>query len=282
MQKLVALTLIIAAVSCSGGANKKLVLEQPQLRTLQKRITVSGQIRPRRSTYLFPLYNSYVRKIFVDIGKNVKRGDSLVSLSQTLQETESGIFPLKSPFDGTVVQLFREEGEFVQAGSGEENRILRIDDLSQLTVNAEVPEVDIPLVKIGQTVMLKAAALPQFEFKGLVQSISQAATESSRGGSNNERSQFSVQVKVVDKSEQLMPGMSVLGDIVVAEKEKALSLRQEYVFKTEDGRYSVTLKSGEKKKIDIGFQNDEFIEVQGLSAQDEVRMVDLESLGSHM
>lgn len=55
---------------------------------------------------------------------------------------------LRSPIDGTVLQILRQEGEFSGASQG--TPLLVVGDLSQLIVRAEINERDAVLVGVGQ------------------------------------------------------------------------------------------------------------------------------------
>jgi Cu(I)/Ag(I) efflux system membrane fusion protein len=72
--------------------------------------------------------------------------------------------PFRSPMDGHIVEKTVVEGAAVQAGT----RIMRVEDHSQLWLDAQVYEEDLPLVAIGQAVEASIAAVPGRIFKGKI------------------------------------------------------------------------------------------------------------------
>lgn len=76
---------------------------------------------------------------------------------------------VRAPTDGTVLQVNVREGEAVSPGSPQAP--LQLADLSRMCVRAELDERDIGAVKVGQAVMVRAAAFPGREFEGSVSSV---------------------------------------------------------------------------------------------------------------
>lgn len=243
---------------------------------LLQRVTIAGVVESIKSTQVSAPYDGYVQKIFVKIGDKVKTNDPLISISQTLQSTES-VYPIRAPFAGTVVQILKTEGQFVRQGNTNEY-IVRIDDVSRLFVNASVPEIDIVKIKKGQEAIIKASPILDKSYKGVVQDISLAATLQ-ESYNNRSQAEYLVKLEITDPDEQLKPGMSTILDIIPAKKTDVLTVPHEYIDKQDD-KYFVTLKDGARREIKIGMQNESIVEVEsGLSEGDELKQVDFIELG---
>lgn len=254
----------------------KLPVAEVQRQDLVQKVTVAGNIFPFRRTIIAPPYNAYVKKIYVKLGQEVKTGDPIVSLTQSLREFAETSYPLRAPFPGTVVQIGKSEGEFVEQSSAakEGNSIVRIDDVSRLFVRTEVPESDIAKIKKGQEVIIKVNGLPTKSYTGELRNISLAAKEKERYGRTGDRVDFDVEVEIMNKDADLLPGMSAILDIITQKKDKVLTLPLEYVLKKKQG-YTVTLDDGKEQSIEVGLQNDQFFEVlKGVNEKQKVRMVD--------
>ena len=88
---------------------------------------------------------------------------ALLVAQQAVSETE-----IRAPFAGTIAQLNFKPGEYVTAGTP----AIVLADLSGWQVETkDLNESKVPLVKVGQTVMLKLDALPDAELTGRVESI---------------------------------------------------------------------------------------------------------------
>lgn len=276
------LSLLLLALcwsSCSQGPGKK--GEEQITKALQgefiQKVTLAGQVVPVKKAMVLAPYNGHVKKLFVKIGQIVKVGDPLVSVSQSLMSMDE-VFPLRSPIEGTVVLIEKNEGDFVREGDIKEF-ILRVDDLRSLVIFAQAPEIDWSKLRLGQEVVIKTQGRVDRTFQGKVKELSLAAR--ALDDSNRGQMEFPVKIEVTSSErEGLTPGMSVVVDVVTARKGSTLSLPYEYI-NQEKEQYFVTLKNGEKRKIEVGLQNELACEIlSGLTASDEVRMVDFSTQGT--
>lgn len=246
---------------------------------LVQKVTIAGVVEALKSTLVTAPYDGYVQKIFVKIGDKVKNGDPIVSVSQSLQSTES-VYPIRSPFSGTVVQILKTEGQFVRQ-SAATDYIVRIDDVSQLFVNASVPEIDIVKVKVGQEAIVKASPILDRSYKGEVRDISLAATLQ-ESYNNRAQAEYLVKLQILDIDDQLKPGMSTVLDIIPLKKENVLLLPHEFIDKKGES-YFVTLKNGSTKSVKIGLQNESQVEItEGLKEGDEIKQVDFIGIGKEL
>src|SRR5262249_29427834 len=111
-----------------------------------QRVTISGLVTPIRTASLTSPYDGYIQKMFVEIGQKVKKGEPIVTISQTPDGSMEQIFPLRAPFAGEVVQVLKTEGANVvgSTSSSTDKSVVRIDDLSKLFVLSDTPEIDYP------------------------------------------------------------------------------------------------------------------------------------------
>ena len=245
--------------------------------SLIQRVTIAGTVVPLKKTIVTAPYDGYVKKIFVKIGDVVKQGDPIVSVAQLLQSGDE-IYPLRSPFSGVVVQIEKAEGEFVKAGDPKEF-ILRIDDTKKLFVVANAPEIDRVKVKLGQEAIVKASAIINRKYKGIIREISLAAKEKDQW-SRSQVIEFPIRMELTDMDELIQPGMSVVIDIITQKKENVLTLRHEYI-RRDGEKYFVILANGKRKDIQVGLQNEEAFEViSGLDIGEKIKQVDFSNLST--
>lgn len=273
------IALIMIRRSGDSGGNNSEATSRVLRQTITQRVTIAGTVQPFRKSFITAAYKGYVRKLFVHLGEQVKMGDAIASVGTSLTTNEQ-VFPLRSPITGQIVQLPKSEGEFVKEADPSDF-IARIDDLSKLLVNANVPEMERVKIKIGQDAVVKASAILDRTYKAIVREATLAANENDRW----QRStvvEYPVRLELIDFDEKLKPGMSVLIDIVANKKDAVLTLRHEYIAQEKD-RYFVTLASGERRSIHLGLQNDEMSEIlDGINEGDEIVKVDFSKMsGTH-
>jgi multidrug efflux pump subunit AcrA (membrane-fusion protein) len=84
--------------------------------------------------------------------------------------------PVTAPIYGFVIEKNVVQGQMVDAGM----RLYRIADLAVVWVMAEIYEQDLPFVQLGQEAVVKAASLPDREFRGRVTYIYPTVDEKTR------------------------------------------------------------------------------------------------------
>ena len=86
--------------------------------------------------------------------------------------------PILAPIDGTITARKVGPGQYVRNDTGE--ALYVIADLSTMWLKAQVPEIDIPLVRVGQELEVKVSALPALLFKARIVVISAGADAATR------------------------------------------------------------------------------------------------------
>ncbi len=121
---------------------------------------------------------------------------------------------LTSPFNGTITEIGSMIGDLVNAGTVS----FRIDNINQLLVDVNVPEVDINSLKPGQTATLSFDAIPNKEYSGKVVEV--AKVGDTLGGVVN----FKVTLQLLNPDEQVLPGMTAAVNITVNQLEDILTV----------------------------------------------------------
>jgi HlyD family secretion protein len=229
------------------------------------------------------------------------------SAAATVTEAKDnlGRTTIYAPADGTVSLLSVELGERVlgtQQMTGTE--ILRVANLNNMEVEVDVNENDIVKVSVGDSTNIEVDAYLKKEFKGVVTSISNSA---SNAVTADQVTNFKVKVRILKESyldliegkpenySPFRPGMTATVDIITKRKEKVIAVPISAVVMKSDTLSSskvdvkpeeqsnnsevlvqkvdkklecVFVKDGDKAKIRIiktGIQDDSNIEViQGL------------------
>ena len=144
---------------------------------------------------------------------------SLDQAEESLRKTT-----ILSPMDGTVSQLNSELGERVLGTAQfQGTEVMTIADLSRMEARVDVSENDVVLVSVGDTARISIDAFPNQKVNAVVYEIANTAT--SKGlGTQEEVTNFQVKMRVVDKSIQLRPGMSMTSDIETETHQNVLAV----------------------------------------------------------
>ena len=139
----------------------------------------------------------------------IKQNKSL--LDQSLEQLEKTT--VTSPIRGTIIELNSKSGErVVGTGQFQGTDVLRIANLDCMQVEVEVNENDIVNVKQGDKVIVNVDAFGKRTFDGIVREISNSAITEAEG-TQEEVTNFSVKIRILNHNRLLKPGMSATADI---------------------------------------------------------------------
>ncbi len=150
-------------------------------------------------------------------------------------EATIDLINLRAPFDGTITEIRSKKGDEIAPGAVS----FRIDDLSRLLVDVEIPEIDINRLKIGMPARISFDAINDKEYEGTITQVAQVANITA--GIVN----FTVTLELSNADEFVRPGMTAAVNIVVSEIEDVLIIPNRAVRLREGQRVVYLLKPGE-------------------------------------
>src|SRR4030042_1397920 len=199
--------------------------------------------------------------------KNINQTETQLKLSEIsleLARLEIDNNMIYAPYDGIVISSSYKEGQYASPGI---NAISIIS--SDFVIRADINEIDVINLEIGQDVDIRLDAYYETNFKGKITKISQIPTNI--GGVVS----FEFLVKPeIKNAPKLLYGLSASLDIITSGVENVLYVPIQSVFE-EDGKTYVDVVAGdeniEKREIDTGTFNYDFIEIKsGLSEGDNI------------
>lgn len=213
-----------------------------------------------------------------------ERVESAQSKVDSTQDTYEN-YTITAPISGQVITKSVKAGDNISRSSGSSATTMAvIYDLSEVTFEMSVDELDVGKVKVGQTVEITADAVEGKTFTGKVTNVSLESSQS------NGVTNYPVTV-TLDEVGELLPGMNVDGKIILDEAADVLMIpvdslmRGNRVYVKDD---TVTEQQGsvpagfKAVEVETGLTNDEYVQiVSGLSEGDEI-YVDESSSSSGM
>ncbi|WP_342614864.1 efflux RND transporter periplasmic adaptor subunit [Peribacillus frigoritolerans] len=217
---------------------------------LEVQISGSGSVAAINSEDITSSVTGEVDEVLVEKNELVEKGDELITFTD-------GSDPITAPFDGTVTTMDVEEGDRVSSGEV----LAHVTDYKKLKTTISVDELDVPSVKKGQTVEIKASAFEDETFTGEVTSVAKEGTY------ENGVSSFDVTIKI-DKPGDIKIGMSTEVSILTNSVKDALYVPIEAVQMDGEEKYVNIQQSGTtegtastKKAVETGISNDRYIEI---------------------
>ena len=204
-----------------------------------------------------------------------KAQESVESSQNKLDSTQDNYdnYTIKAPISGQVITKNYKVGDNITKNNSSTTVLATIYDLSSLTFEMSIDELDIKKVKVGQKVAVSADAYENETFSGTVTNVSLESTYS------NGVSTYPVTVTLDDMG-SLLPGMNVDGVITLEEADDVLAvpvdalMRGNQVYVKDD---TVTEQQGpvpagfKAVQVETGLASDTYVEItSGLSKGDEV------------
>ncbi|MCC7436353.1 efflux RND transporter periplasmic adaptor subunit [Candidatus Nomurabacteria bacterium] len=133
---------------------------------------------------------------------------------------------LRAPADGTITKVDIKAGEI----STPQKEVIVLQDISNLYLEANVGEGNISTISLGQTVEVTYDAFPEQKYSATVSSIDPSATE------NGTIINYKIKA-LIEKIEDIRPGMTANMSIVTAEIPDVLVVPGRVIQKDEEGQF---------------------------------------------
>lgn len=143
--------------------------------------------------------------------------DNLENAENKLSNTQDSVddYTITAPISGTVITKNAKVGDKISKNSSGTTTMAVIYDLSTMTLEMSVDELDVANVKVGQSVEVTADAVEGETFTGTVTNVSLQSSYS------NGVTNYPVTV-TLDDTGSLLPGMNVDAKIILDSSEDAL------------------------------------------------------------
>jgi multidrug efflux pump subunit AcrA (membrane-fusion protein) len=159
-----------------------------------------GEGKVERATLLPVMAQGMIAAVHVTEGQKVKKGDVLFTLDSASTVYTKPAQPAgTAPRGGVISAIYAQEGQQVM----KDQLMLAIEPLDAPEVVVDVDELDIPSVKVGQLMRVKADALGEDTLLGTVIKISPL------GISVLDTTKYPVTLSIQNPPESLLPGMHV-------------------------------------------------------------------------
>lgn len=174
---------------------------------------------------------------------------------------QGGAVSITSPISGTVTDRHFSIGQAVTQGS----ELMTVMNLSNVIIEAELPESKSALVRAGQALTARVPALPDRIFEGRVESVGNSV--------NAEKRTVPVRARIANAGALLKHEMAVEVRIVTGARKDGLLVPVSALVE-DDGIKIVYAKEGERyerRPVAVGTINYKFVEIRsGVKAGEEV------------
>ena len=172
---------------------------------------------------------------------------------------------IKAPYDGVITARRVDPGHYVQPAGGSGLPLLVVARTDIVRIFAAVPEVEAPLVDLGDAVTIDVQYLGGAQVTGKVARTPWALDRSNRA--------LETIIDIDNKDGRLRPGMYATAKIFLAERKNAITLPPAAVVREGREAFCFLAQEGKAKKhpIQLGLRvGDDFEVVSGLTGDETV------------
>jgi len=173
-----------------------------------------------------------------------------------------------APHDGVVTLLGVLEGQVISGASSVSNGtdLLTIAQLNELYMEANINEVDVEKLFIGQPAFLRFDAIPDFQVEGRISVIAPSARKD-----GNVRV-FPIEVVFEVADNRVRPGISATVEVPIESADNVVSVLLSAVFndKGKSITYVETLTGWERREVTTGINNLQHVEIRSGLNEGEV------------
>ena len=200
-----------------------------------------------------------------------------------------GFTKVTAPIDGTVVAIVTPEGQTVNAVQTAPT-IVKLADLSTMTVKAQISEADVTRAHAGQTVYFTTLGNPDHRYQAILRAVEPApeslATETSTGGGSGGGPSQSAAIyynglfDIPNPDRMLRPSMTAEVHIVLKEADSALIVPSSALGPAlPNGRRTVKIldKKGKQQEREVEVGIDNHVDAQMVSGLEPGERVVLQS-----
>ena len=168
----------------------------------------------------------------------------------------AGDYVVRSNQDGRVYNISKKPGEVINS----QQPFAVIGNADNFILELQVDEYDISKICLGQKTIVSMDSYKGQVFEGTVTKIDPIMNDRTRS--------ITIEAMFTKQPPQLLPNLTAEANILISQKEKALTIPRNYLV---DETY-VLLENGEKRKITTGLKDYQRVEVMdGLSASDIIK-----------
>jgi macrolide-specific efflux system membrane fusion protein len=190
-----------------------------------------------------------------------------------IEEENRQLTQVVAPIAGTVVSVAARVGQMVSAAQPAVP-LIRIADLSKLTVAARVAERDVTRLRVGMLATFTTPGYPGRHWSGKLRQVVPLATEGT--GDQGKEAFYIVLFEVNNPDHELMSGMSTQVQFVVAQAQDVLLVPARALGAPDaNGSYRANVVDGQRRiasrKLKLGLRNARDVQIlAGLAEGDQV------------
>ncbi len=244
----------IAVNLAKAKMNEDAILQQRQQNLWNQNIGSKYELEQRQLAYkssatAYQSANLRYIQLQKQISFQGKQSQNNLKIASSIKNDYS----IKADVDGKVYNIIMKQGEMVNTISP----VALIGDATNFKMELQVDEFDINKIKLEQKIILSMDSYKGQVFEATVTKINPIMNDRSKS--------FTVEAIFINQPATLYPNLTCEANIVVQQKEKAITIPRSYLLAGD----SVWIESKKKRKVVVGLKDYQKVEIiSGITVND--------------
>lgn len=195
--------------------------------------TFYGRTMPNQTIPIMVQMAGEVTELEVSNGDEVEEGDSIATI-----QTQQGNIPVEATADGTIAQLTAKEGSI----ASNQEPLATIVDLDTLTVQLQVPDVQVDLFKEGEEVTVRMQNNEEETYQATVENTAQMAGETGL---------FAIELSIDNESANLKAGAVATIEVTETVVKETTLIPTSALVETNDETFVYVVEDNKAKKVEV-------------------------------
>ena len=157
-----------------------------------------------------------------------------------------------------------EEGATVR----QRQELIKLPDTSQMLVEVKVHESFVNQIKPGLLAYVTVDSMPERRFVGSVRRVAPLPDTQSRYMNPNLKV-YSTEVVIEEPLPDIKPGVSAHAEVIITNLTRVISVPVQAITTLKGQQYAYLAGKSEPVKVDVGFNNDRFVEIRNGLAENQ-------------
>ncbi len=181
------------------------------------------------------------------VGRILQIDSRISQLQATVQRlhTMLGFAEIRAPFDGVVTERFVDPGALLQAATTSDSvqPIIAVAKVDKVRLAIDMPESEVPNVRVGGTAEVMIDAMPGKQFQGAVSRFSRSLNPATRT--------MRAEIDLPNPNGLLLPGMFGRATLKLEVRTDAVTIPAEAIHAEGDRSFVYQAVGGRARRVDV-------------------------------
>ncbi len=246
-----------------------------KLQDFKETLDYVDNIKAKAEVMVYPKVGGKIIEKLKEDGAEVNKDDVIAYIDRDEVGFKFEKAPVESPIKGVIGRIYVDIGTNVNT----QMPVAMVVDMDTVYINLDIPEINIPKIRIGEEANIRVDAYPGETFKGSVTKMSPVCDLDTRTAP--------IEITIDNKDHRLRSGMFAKVSLIVEDHKNVPILLKEAIMGREPNQYVYVIEGNVAvlRNVKLGIHHGPYYEVkEGIKENDVVAIIGQQRLyeGAHV